>query len=223
MVLALDHAGHQKHTRIPVQKIKTVNQKIAFFDFDGTITTKDTLLEFIKHSRGSFRFYLGFVLNSPWLIAYKIKLISNQKAKERILQFFFRNTPVGQFEQQCERFSREALPGLIRPKALQEIIRLKESGASVVIVSASPENWIREWSESVEASLLATRLQTSSTTPPHITGKIFEANCYGEEKVRRIKEAYTLEEYNQIYTYGDTSGDLPMLKLGTTSFYKPFR
>jgi phosphatidylglycerophosphatase C len=223
MVLALDYAGHQKHTRIPVQKIKTVNQKIAFFDFDGTITTKDTLLEFIKHSRGSFRFYLGFILNSPWLIAYKLKLISNQKAKERILQFFFRNTPVDLFEQQCERFSREILPQLIRPKALREITRLKESGAAVVIVSASPENWIREWSESVEASLLATRLQTSSTTPPHITGKIFEANCYGEEKVRRIKEAYTLEEYNQIYTYGDTGGDLPMLKLGTTSFYKPFR
>jgi phosphatidylglycerophosphatase C len=223
MVLALDYAGHQKHTRIPVQKIKTVNQKIAFFDFDGTITTKDTLLEFIKHSRGSFRFYLGFILNSPWLIAYKIKLISNQKAKERILQFFFRNTPVEHFEQQCERFSREILPELIRPKALLEITRLKESGASVVIVSASPENWIRSWSEKMETALLATRLETSSTTPTHITGKIFEANCYGEEKVRRIKEHYSLTDYNEIYTYGDTGGDRPMLRLGTTSFYKPFR
>jgi phosphatidylglycerophosphatase C len=223
MVLALDYAGHQKHTRISVQKTKTVKQKIAFFDFDGTITTKDTLLEFIKYSRGSFRFYLGFILNSPWLIAYKIKLISNQKAKERILQFFFRNTPVERFEQQCDRFSREILPELIRPKALLEITRLKDSGASVVIVSASPENWIRSWSDSVEASLLATRLQTSSTTPPHITGKIFEANCYGEEKVRRIKECYLLTDYSEIYTYGDTGGDRPMLGLGTRSFYRPFR
>jgi phosphatidylglycerophosphatase C len=231
MVLALDHAGHQKHTRIPVQKIKTVNQKIAFFDFDGTITTKDTLLEFIKHSRGSFRFYLGFILNSPWLIAYKIKLISNQKAKERILQFFFRNMPVDLFEQQCERFSREILPELIRPKALREMTRLKESGASVVIVSASPENWIRSWSESMEASLLATRLEVTPAptpashpeTPARLTGKIFEANCYGEEKVRRIKECYLLTDYSEIYTYGDTGGDRPMLRLGTLSFYRPFR
>jgi NAD(P)-dependent dehydrogenase (short-subunit alcohol dehydrogenase family) len=52
MVLALDHAAHQKHPRISVQKIKAVTRKIAFFDFDGTITTKDTLLEFIRHSKG---------------------------------------------------------------------------------------------------------------------------------------------------------------------------
>lgn len=204
-----------------------MNQKIAFFDFDGTITTKDTLLEFIKFSRGSFRFYLGFILNGPWLIAYKLKLISNQKAKERILQFFFRNTPVDLFEQQCERFSREILPELIRPKALREITRLKESGATVVIVSASPANWIREWSEKMEAALLATQLETTpgnkGAASLRLTGKIFEVNCHGEEKVRRIKEAYALEEYNQIYTYGDTGGDVPMLKLGTTSFYKPFR
>jgi phosphatidylglycerophosphatase C len=238
MVLALDYAGHQKHPRISVQKTKTVNQKIAFFDFDGTITTKDTLLEFIKYSRGSFRFYLGFILNSPWLIAYKIKLISNQKAKERILQFFFRNTPVERFEQQCDRFSREILPELIRPKALLEITRLKDSGASVVIVSASPENWIRSWSDSVEASLLATRLEVTPAPaasfhpppaachpapPARLTGKIFEANCYGEEKVRRIKECYLLTDYSEIYTYGDTGGDRPMLRLGTRSFYRPFR
>jgi phosphatidylglycerophosphatase C len=204
-----------------------VKEKIAFFDFDGTITTKDTLLEFIKYSRGSFLFYLGFILNSPWLIAYKIKLISNQAAKERVLRFFFKNTPLSSFEEQCEGFAREVLPGLVRPKALTEIARLKAAGASVVIVSASPENWIRGWSGTMEASLLATRLETTpdsgASKPLRLTGRILQANCYGEEKVRRIKEAYALEEYQEIYAYGDTGGDRPMLKLATISFCKPFR
>ena len=53
-----------------------MKKAIAFFDFDGTITTKDTLLEFIRFSKGRFRFYLGFLLYSPYLIAYKIKLIA---------------------------------------------------------------------------------------------------------------------------------------------------
>jgi phosphatidylglycerophosphatase C len=204
-----------------------VTRKIAFFDFDGTITTKDTLLEFIKHSKGATRFYLGFILNSPWLIAYKIKLISNQRGKERILSWFFNRTPLDRFEQQCENFGRDILPALIRPKALIEIEKLKTAGASVVIVSASPENWIRGWTTTIDAALLATRLETTpdkdGSKPHRLTGKIFHLNCHGEEKVRRIKEAYPLEDYHEIYAYGDSGGDRPMLKLGTVSFFKPFR
>ncbi|HTR29706.1 MAG TPA: HAD-IB family hydrolase [Puia sp.] len=197
-----------------------MNGTIAFFDFDGTITARDTLLEFIRHSKGTPRFYFGFLLTSPWLVAYKIKLISNQLAKERVLRHFFRNMPFDEFDNECQAFARDVLPGLIRPKALHEITKLKAAGASVVIVSASPDNWIRPWTTTIEADLLATRLQTVNQL---ITGRIFEKNCHGEEKVRRIKEAYTLEEYRDIYTYGDTGGDRPMLKLGTASFYKPFR
>ena len=200
-----------------------MNGKIAFFDFDGTITTKDTLLEFIKHSKGALRFYIGFILTSPWLIAYKIKLISNHKAKERVLRFFFNRMPLDKFGQHCASFSTNLLPGLIRPKALREITNLKAAGVSIVIVSASPENWIRDWTRSIDASLLATRLETTSDTLPRLTGRIVDANCHGEEKVRRIREAYSLGDYHDIYTYGDTSGDRPMLKLGTVSFYKPFR
>lgn len=200
-----------------------MNGKIAFFDFDGTITTKDTLLEFIKHSKGVPRFFFGFLLTSPWLVAYKIKLISNQKAKERVLRFFFRHTPLDKFETECLTFARDILPTLVRPKALAEITKLKTAGADVVIVSASPENWIRNWTDTIEANLLATRLETTTGTPLRLTGKIADANCHGEEKVRRIREAYLLDDYHEIYTYGDTAGDRPMLKLGTVSFYKPFR
>jgi HAD superfamily hydrolase (TIGR01490 family) len=196
-----------------------MNPKIAFFDFDGTITTKDTLLEFIKYSKGPFRFYLGFLLTSPWLIAYKLKIISNQQAKEKVLGFFFRHDPLPAFQKSCDRFAAEIIPGLIRPKALTEIARLQELGAEIVVVSASPENWIQGWTAQIGARLLATRLESREK----LTGRIEGKNCYGEEKVRRIREAYTLQEYGDVYTYGDTAGDKPMLQLGNRSFYRPFR
>jgi HAD superfamily hydrolase (TIGR01490 family) len=197
-----------------------MNQRIAFFDFDGTITTKDTLLEFVKHSKGTGAFYLGFLLTSPWMVAYKLKLISNQRAKERFLRFFFRKMPLSEFGQLCESFASTAIPGLIRPKALTEIARLQEAGAEVVIVSASPENWIRPWSDDLGVKLLSTRL---AVVNDRLTGRIVGRNCHGEEKVRRIKEAYNLSDYDEVYAYGDTSGDLPMLGLAKISFYKPFR
>lgn len=193
---------------------------IAFFDFDGTITTRDTLLEFIKFSKGRFRFYLGFALNSPWLVAMKFGLVSNQAAKERILTWFFRGCPEPSFREQCERFADAVLPALMRPKALNEIRLLREKDATIVIVSASPENWVGPWARSLSAECIATRLQIADHA---LTGKILDRNCYGEEKVSRIRESYQLPGYTHIYAYGDSSGDRPMLALANSAFYKPFR
>lgn len=196
-----------------------MKKEIAFFDFDGTITKKDTLFEFIKFTKGTFRFYLGFLLNLHFLIAYKLNLISNQSAKEKILQFFFSNTPVKDFKQCCKKFSKEILPGLIRPKALFEIRQLQERNVIVAIVSASPENWIEDWAFQYHLQLIGSRLEV---TNEKITGKIHGKNCSGDEKVSRIKEVYDLSEYKVVAAYGDTKGDKSMLALARSSYYKPF-
>ena len=193
---------------------------IAFFDFDGTVTRKDTLLEFIKFSRGSLRFYLGFLINSPILIAYKIGIISNQTAKEWMLRYFFSGKRLESFQQQCDLFAVQVLPSLLRSKAINEINKLREFGADVVIVSASAENWIKRWTDSLNLQLLATKLVTKNEK---ITGRIDGKNCHGHEKVSRIKEKFNLADYSDIYCYGDTAGDKPMLDLGSIRFYKPFR
>jgi len=206
------------------ENIVPATSNIAFFDFDGTITQKDTLLEFIKFSKGTPAFYFGFLLNSPWLIAYKLKVISNQRAKEAVLRYFFGKMPLTAFEETCTRFAQECLPGLIRKKAAEEITLLKEKDFHIVIVSASPHHWISPWADSISATLIATRLATTSRNgQARLTGKIEGKNCHGEEKVTRIREKFDLPAYRSIYTYGDTPGDKPMLRLGHHSFMKPFR
>jgi phosphatidylglycerophosphatase C len=209
-----------------------VNRQIAFLDFDGTITTKDTLLEMIKFSKGSFRFYLGFLINSPWLLAWKAGIISNQRAKERMLTWFFGGMQLDAFQDTCNRFAATAIPNLIRPKAIHEVRLLQEKGVEVVIVSASPANWLQPWTDQLGTALLATRLETRNH--PHnpqpgapvttrLTGKILDRNCHGEEKVCRIRESYDLSAYDNILAYGDSSGDKPMLALANHAFFKPFR
>lgn len=206
-----------------------MKKQIALLDFDGTLTTRDTLLEFIKFSKGPVKCYAGFLLNSPWLVAYKLKLVSNQRAKEAVLRFFFRGMRVTDFDAQCRHFAEEVIPGLTRPKGLEEIRKLQEAGFEVVIVSASPANWIQPWAGRIGAGLIATRLELgngngdTSEAGGWLTGKISGKNCYGVEKVGRIREQYRLEEYDDIYAYGDSKGDLPMLALGNRSFFKPFR
>ena len=47
-------------------------RNVAVFEVDGTLTTKDSLLEFIKFSCGTWRFFVGFLLYSPLLILMKL-------------------------------------------------------------------------------------------------------------------------------------------------------
>ena len=195
-------------------------KRIAFFDFDGTITARDTMFELIKHQKGSVRYGIGFLLNIPVFAALKLKLISNQVAKEKLLTYFFKGTSSAVFQSACDDFANTKLPGLIRAGALAEIEKLKKEGFEVVIASASAENWIKQWAGQNGLRLIATQLQTIDGS---ITGKIEGINCNQGEKAVRIKRAYNLSEYQDIYCYGDSSGDKEMFALSTKSFYKPFR
>lgn len=197
-----------------------MKKEIAFFDFDGTITTSDTFLDFIKFSKGKTAFYTGFLLHSPWLVAFKLKLIPNQSAKEKILKYYFGGMDAGEFERLCGAFTERVMPRLIRPGALEQIRKFRAAGTAVVIVSASPENWIRKWADLLKVELIASRLEIKDGK---ITGRIIGKNCRGPEKVRRILEKYEVKDYEVIHAYGDTSGDLEMLKMATHSYFRPFR
>ena len=106
------------------------------------------------------------------------------------------------------------------PDALRRSNQLRTNGFEIAVISASAENWIRNWSDRYRLKLIATKLEVKNGL---ITGRIEGRNCYGEQKVVCIREQWNLTEYEDIYVYGDTSGDKPMLALATKSFYKPFR
>ncbi|HEY2650130.1 MAG TPA: HAD family hydrolase [Puia sp.] len=195
-------------------------RKIAFFDFDGTITSKDSLPEIIKFIKGRAAFYLGLILNIYWFPAYQFNLISADRLKEKILSYFFSGMPEVIFQTQCDRFAGINLPALIRPGVFTEFDRLRKDGFEMVIVTASAENWIRNWAKQNTLDLIATKLETKNGV---MTGKLEGKNCKGEQKVVCIKQKWNLTDYEEIYVYGDTPADRPMMALATRSFYKPFR
>lgn len=194
--------------------------RIALFDFDGTITRKDSLLEFIRFTRGTARFYMGFILLSPLLVAMKARFLSNQQGKEFVLRYFFGGTPKAVFDSWCQEFAHSRIPAIVRPGALEEIQRLKQDNITVVLVSASPENWLLDWTKANDIQLIGTHLAIKND---RISGLIKGKNCHGTEKVRRIREKYPQNEYKITDAYGDTKGDLPMLELAANQHWKPFR
>jgi len=153
-------------------------------------------------------------------MAYKVNLISGDLLKEKVLTYFFSGIPEKNFQEQCDLFADRVLPDLIRPEAVTEMDRLRQEGFELVIVSASAENWIRKFAKRMSLELIATKLQVKNGV---ITGKIQGKNCKGGQKVICIQERWDLGSFDEIYVYGDSSADKPMMALATRSFYQPFR
>ena len=124
------------------------------------------------------------------------------------------------FLEMANLYSLNRIDKITRRSAMQKISWHKKQGDTVVIVSASPKCWLEPWCAKNSLALLATKLEIKNGV---ITGKISGRNCYGDEKVRRISEAYDLEKFDYIYAYGDSIGDREMLGLANHKFYKFFK
>lgn len=193
---------------------------LALFDFDGTITDRDSLPDFIIRAVGWVRYVLGLCMLSPMLALYLLKLIRNDIAKEKMLSYFFKGWTIDRFNTAGRDYALTRIHQIIRPQALAQLQWHLAQGHDVVIVSASAENWLNAWAAQQGCHLIATRMAVQENA---LTGCFEGKNCYGQEKVTRICAELDLSEYNSIYAYGDSSGDKPMLALADKAFYKPFR
>ncbi len=194
--------------------------RLALFDFDGTITTKDSMVEFIQYAVGKKKYYFGLLILSPILMAYKLNLYPNDKAKERLLAHFFKKITIKEFQKIVINYDKNELDKIVRKEAIEKIVWHKKQGDEVVVVSASMECWLKLWCDRQNIKLIATKLEIENGK---FTGRFSTKNCYGEEKVSRLQELYSTKKYSHIYAYGDSLGDRELLALADEAFYKPFR
>jgi phosphatidylglycerophosphatase C len=88
----------------------------------------------------------------------------------------------------------------------------KTQGHKVAVVSASIDYWLNDWCKLNGLDLISTTLELKNGK---LTGRLSGKNCYGIEKVNRIKNRYNLAEFDQIYAYGNSAGDREMLLLAS--------
>lgn len=195
-----------------------MKEKILFFDFDGTITTKDTLLQFILYSCGKVKFLFGFLLYSPLLILMKFSLYPNWKAKQHVFSHFFRGMNINDFNAICRKFAFDSRY-LLRHEAIKEAETAMVEGKKVYVVSASIDNWVQPFFEF--AIVLGTKIEVTNGI---LTGRFLTPNCYGPEKVRRIKQVLIKpRSHYYIIAYGDSRGDKEMLDYADEAHFRPFR
>ena len=189
----------------------SINQEkytVAAFDFDGTLTTKDTLFQFIKYAFGLPKFVMGMLWFVPIYLKNKLGLLSNSQAKELLITYFFEGMSFEKFNQLGISFKNE-IEKMTNSKTFELLDWHKNQGHKIIIVSASVENWIAPWAQSVGFDcVIATKLEIKKGS---LTGKFASNNCNGPEKIKRLLSEYPDRSNYVLYAYGDSDGDKELL------------
>lgn len=190
---------------------------IHAFDFDGTLTTRDTLLAFIGYVHGTRALLWGLLRHAPLLVRMKLGLYPNGLAKERVFAWFFRGMETEAFDAYCRSFAASHRH-LLRPEAIKAVEQTAVMKDEAVIVTASVENWVQPFFPAV--SVLGTRIEMADG---RLTGRFATPNCYGQEKVNRLLALYPDREDYYLIAYGDSRGDRELLAFADEAHYRPFR
>ena len=192
-------------------------KKVFAFDFDGTLTTRDSLIAFLRYACGTRRFLLGMLRHAHLIALMLLKLYPNGRAKERLFSYFFEGVTLDTFNHLCQRFARDKRQ-LLRPQAIETVAKAQAEGTRVFIVSASVDNWVAPFFPGVE--VIGTQVEVIDG---YLTGRFLTPNCYGPEKVRRLRSACPDLDHCHLTAFGDSRGDRELLQLADEAHYKPFR
>lgn len=203
------------------------DHEIIVFDFDGTITTRDTFALFLRYYAGTPKWLLNIARLLPTFVAYKLSKIDRHAVKKAVVKRFFSGESVDDVEDRASQFARDVIPGLIRPAAKARLNTLladpKCGPESLYICSASIGPYLRSWAGSCgiqPSHVMATELARDKG---RITGELQGYNVWGQNKVRRIFDQFAPHSVKILEAYGDTRGDQEMLHAAEASFFRPFR
>lgn len=192
---------------------------VAAFDFDGTITRRDTLFPFLVQLCGWPRLLFGAVVLLPTLLGYALRVIPNGVAKERVLRRFMAGMSEAELRQRGEDFAVRQLPALVRPQALARLAWHRRQGHFCVVISASIEHYVAPWARAAGFdAVIATRLELDADQ--QLSGRYAGENCYGPEKVRRLQQLLGEGGECVLYAYGDSRGDRELLAMADHPYYR---
>ena len=190
-------------------------KKLAIFDIDYTITKKETLMEFYKYIVKNDIKNIKFLPRALFSGAmYGLKVYDEKRVKESFLKFI-EGIDEKELAVLTKRFYDERLSSILYDDAVKMIKKLKKEGYMVILISASPEFYVKEFYAIEEVDIII------GTKFAFEGGKFIRQmdgkNCKGEEKVKRLyevlKDKYIEADFANSYMFSDSLSDKPLLDL----------
>lgn len=192
---------------------------VVAFDFDGTLTVRDSFMAFLKWRAGPARYALGLVRLAPSALAYLFHR-DRGRIKAAAAREFLRGVSRERLEAEARDFAERFSRSLLRPDATAAWKRWRGDHVRLVIVTASPEVLVAPFARGLGAdALIGTELEFDAQG--RVTGRFSTPNCRGPEKVARLKAAFGPDVEIRA-AYGDTAGDREMLAMAEIAGYRMF-
>ncbi len=193
-------------------------KKLYCFDFDGTLTYKDTMFMYLKFYDPT-KFRLQFLKHVPLFVLLKLRLAETEKVKKSFIGSILKGQTLEKIEKKSRQFFEAHYPKIVRENALDFIKNIDRENTQSLLVTASLDIWARPFADAFNMKLLATQAEFKNGI---FTGNFIGKNCNGNEKLARIQMEIKDKKYDKIIAFGDTSGDKPMLKWADEGHYQFF-
>ena len=192
---------------------------VAAFDFDVTITTRDTFVPFLYRAFGNNKVCSAFFRLTPEAAKVFFGFSTRDVFKAKLIQALFTGESSKRLHAVGLEHASEIL-NWVRPEALKRIAWHKERGDRLIMVSASLDIYLEPVAKALGFDdLLCTR---PSLNHDVFDGSMMGNNCRCAEKVSRLQSLLGDLSLCELHAYGDSAGDTEMLKIALHSHYRAF-
>jgi len=192
---------------------------VVAFDFDGTLTVKDSYTAFLRWRTPTGAWLLGGLRLVPAALSYLFHR-DRGRIKAAATKVYLAGVSRERLEADAREFAGLHSRSLLRPDAVIAWKRWRKERVRLVIVTASPDVVVAPFARGLGADdLLGTPLQFDERG--RVTGAFAAPNCRGPEKVARLRAAFG-PDLRVRAAYGDTSGDTEMLGIAEEPYFRVF-
>lgn len=184
--------------------------RVVAFDFDHTLTVRDSVVPFVVRVAGMRRVASAVLGSLPTVVRLLLGR-DNDALKVHFSRACLAGVSAADAETAGIDHARTIVSRRMRADTAARLRLHQEWGDVVVIVSASFGEYMHVVGDLLEVdAVLCTELTKHDGT---LTGELDGANCRGEEKVRRLREWLSTTGLggDVDVAYGDSAGDAAML------------
>src|SRR5690606_33310870 len=192
------------------QKSKT----LALFDFDGTLYLHDSFTGFIFYALRKRHIVKRGLQILPWIQAYYLRLYPAHHMRPKLYVSMFKDSDAEEILHLAQDYAQQLMLKL-NPKLLEQLRQHQELGHKVVLVSASLDLYLKPVCSYLNIDLICSEVEIKAGK---MTGFYQTPDCSNQQKKLRILEEYKLQDYAEIYAYGNSYEDEEMLSLATYSY-----
>jgi phosphatidylglycerophosphatase C len=192
------------------ERIPEKTMSLVFFDFDGTLTNRDTIFPlclFLARAKPNRWKKTTLMLFMFGLL--KSRVITNDRFKRGFCRELLAGDPVNKVGALSKQFVDENIQNVVNRPVLDKLQGHRQQGDEVYLVSSNFGFVLRPLRKAWNISgLIATEAEVKSG---RYTGKLVGRVCDGQEKLNRVLERFGHDPVREATAYGDSRGDYQLL------------